>query len=103
MTKIIGRNRNANSEAKTTQFILSDTTSIVISPINSERIFFRVDNESVGRIIYVKLQAASIDNDKKGVRIKETRPFEMLGDNIYTGEISAIADMDGPIIFVTEF
>ncbi len=103
MTKLIGRNRNLNTEAQTTEFTLSDTTSTIISLANDKRIYFRVDNASTGRIVYVKLQAANVDNDKRGVRIKEIDIFEMTGDNIYTGEISAIAEMDEPIIFVTEF
>jgi len=104
MAKKIGRNINTNDTGTISSAItLNATTSTTIQAANSSRIFFRIDNSST-KDVWLKLQAASVDNDKKGIFLKRLGDFwEMPPDNIYTGEISAIAVNDVPEVFATEY
>lgn len=106
--KKIGRNVNTNDEATITDAIeLNDSTSIKIADANPGRIFFYITNNGSSDAVWVKLQAASIDNDKKGIWVEKKEVAEsfwqMPPDNIYTGEICAISDSSNPDIFVTEY
>jgi len=51
----------------------------------------------------LKLQAASVDNNAKGIFIGRDSYWEMPADNIYTGEISAIAVSGTPSVNVTSY
>ena len=104
----IGRTQNTNDEANIPSSItLNATTSTKIADANTRRIFFHVNNNTASDAIWIKLQAASVDNDKKGIYLqKKDLPdgrWQMPPDNIYTGEISAIADSGTPDVFVTEY
>lgn len=103
MVKTIGRNTNRNDTAVLSSAIaLNATTSTTIASADSSRIFASVSNEGP-QTVWIKLQAASVDNDKKGIRLPREGTWEMPMDNIYTGEISAIADTGTPNIFVTDY
>lgn len=56
-----------------------------------------------GDTVWVKLQAASTDNDKKGIRIPAGTTYEFFPELVYTGEISAISDSTSATIYATEF
>ena len=104
----IGRNININDTATVADGItLNATTSTVIAVANADRIFFHVDNNFSDKAVWIKLQAAGVDNDDKGIFLNEKEKgatkWEMPPDNIYTGEISAIADDGNPTIYVTEY
>lgn len=105
--KNIGRNRNVNDEADVPSGItINSTTSTVIAAANPDRISFRVDNNEADKGAWVKLQAASVDNQKKGIWLKGDKTesaYIMDPDNIYTGEISAIGDSDSFDLYVTEY
>jgi len=108
MSQTIGRNRNVNDTATISDAItLNNTTSTVIAVANPNRTFFYVTNNGAADAIWIKLQAASVDNDAKGIWIQKKEVSEsfwqMPDDNIYTGEISAIAESNNPEIFVTEY
>ena len=108
MPKMIGRNQNKNDEASVNEGVALDaTTSVVIAAANPDRIAFHVNNNSAVSGAWVKLQAASIDNDKKGIFLEKSvlgiNQWDMPTDNIYTGEISAIAENGTPSVFVTEY
>lgn len=108
MAQNIGRNINVNDTAVVSAPIaLNTTTSVKISDANTARTVFDVNNNNASHGWWLKLQAAGIDNVKKGIYITNkngSRPFwSMPRDNIYTGEISAIADTDTPEAFVTEY
>lgn len=81
---------------------LNASTSTVIAVANTKRIFFAVSNDS-NQKIWLKLQAAGIDNLKKGIPLGKGGHWEMPIQNIYTGEISAIADVGIPNVSVTEY
>lgn len=109
MIQLIGRNVNTNDTTLVPDgIVLNATTSVKIADANPDRIFFRVDNNFNNMAVWVKLQAASVDDDQKGIFLQALalRGFtiwEMPPDNIYTGEISAIADAGNPEVFVTEY
>ena len=104
MTQIIGRNTNSNDTAILSDVIpLNTITSTVVAAPNPNRIFFSINNNNDLQGVWVKLQAASVDNDQKGIFVGSKSFWEMPSDNIYTGEISAIADVANPDIFTTEY
>jgi len=103
MAKTIGRNTNtADVAALPNAIALNSATSVKIADANSARINFTVSNPS-SQDVWLKFQAAAIDNGKKGIFLFKRTIYEMPTDNIYTGEISAIAVSGGPVVSVTEF
>lgn len=103
MTSKIGRTRNFNDEAELPSGIaLNNLTSVTVTVANSKRMNFTLSNAS-NQQIWVKLQAASVDDDKKGIAILRGGFYEMPTDNIYTGEVSAIAENGSPTVYLTEF
>lgn len=111
MTNLIQRFRNVSTIATISSAIpLSSSNSRKIADANPNRIAFRANIDGImgADSIFIKLQAASIDNDKKGIWIgRQGNVFEigwtMPSDNIYLGEISAIALSGAPDVFVTEY
>ena len=105
-----GRNTNTNDVATIPAgIVLNATTTVIIAAANPDRISFFVDNNSSVKQVWVKLQPASTDNDKKGIFLSArndlggSTQWSMDTDNIYTGEISAIADSGNPIVYITEY
>jgi hypothetical protein len=109
MARKTGRTRNFNEiSAISSAISLNDTTSTTLSVANSERIFWAVSIPTAAGPgltvqIWLKLQSASIDNDKKGINLSSGDYWEMPVDNIYTGEISAIVENGTEDVFITEF
>ena len=111
MTQIIGRNRNTNdTDAISDAITLNSLVSVKIAGANPNRTFIRIDSALSVRACWIKLQAASVDNDKKGILLNSQNPnsnqqiaWEMAFDNIYTGEICAIAESGAPSVHVTEY
>ena len=106
--KTIGRNVNESDIATVAAGVtLNAVTSTTIAVANGVRIFFEVDNNFSDKAVWIKLQAASVDNDKKGFFLNEKEKgatkWRMPTDNIYVGEISAIADSGSPVVYVTEY
>ena len=115
MTIMIGRTSNKNDTATLSDAInINATTSTKIADANDKRTCITICLEcgTGDACIYIKLQAASIDNDKKGIILfrvlsedgsTATLTWEMKADNIYTGEISAIAEAGTHNLYVTEY
>ena len=104
----LGKNRNVHDEAVISDGVeLNNSTIVTIAAANDQRIFFHVNNNSSLQAAWIKLQAASVDDDKKGIillkRLEPNGRWEMPSENIYTGEISAIADNGTPTVYVTEY
>ena len=98
---------NTNTVAVSAFVATNATTAVTIVPANADRIFFRIENLS-NNAIWVKLQASSIDNNKVGIFIDklaqtDQNSWQMPVDNIYTGEISVIAQTGTPVINYTEY
>jgi len=104
MAKNIGRNSNVNDTAVLSSGItLNATTSTTILAADITRIKVIVHNDG-NNDVWIKFQAASVDNDKKGFIItRRTTRDIMDGNDIYTGEISAIAVTDSPTVYVTDY
>ncbi len=108
MAKNVGRNINISDTATLSSAItLNSTTSVKISDsvdisIAPARTVFTVSNPS-SKQIWIKFEAASVDNDKKGIAVYPRTVYEMPIDDVYTGEISAIADSGTPDIYVTQY
>ena len=102
MAKSIGKNRNETNEAIMGLGItLNTSTSTKIIDANDDRLYPSISNNGPGKV-HIKLQAASIDNDKKGEIVQSGQTW-WLPENIYTGEISAIAITGSPVVFPTEY
>lgn len=104
----IGRNINTHDEAYITDPIpLSDLESTEILPANPDRIAVQINNNSSTQAAWIKLQDASVDDDKKGIFLhKKGDPhgeWNMPTDNIYTGPICGIAAVGSPTVYATEY
>jgi len=95
-------NTNDNCNGIPTGISLNASTSTKIADSNANRIFFAVSNPS-NKDIWLKLQIATVDNDKKGIFMPANSYWEMPTDNVYIGEISAIANSGTPDIYTTEY
>ena len=99
----IDRNSNTNDESTLSGAIaLNTSTSTTVVSANTDRINVTISNPSQN-LVWIKFQASGVDNDKKGITLFGRSVFEMTPDNLYTGEISAIADTGTPDIYVTEY
>lgn len=104
MTSVIGRNVNKNDTAFISGPIaVNSSTSTTIVGVNLKRIFLHISNDGDNQDSWIKLQAASVDNDKKGIFLRGRSFWEMQVDNMYTGEICVIGDNAGSNIYVTEY
>lgn len=109
MAKNIGGNINVTDEADVLGAISVDSTTsatLLSAQVNPEvaRVKVVVHNDG-NQALWVKLQAAFIDNDKKGIRVPAGEGAVIIeGSDIYTGEISGIMDSGGARnVFVTWF
>lgn len=103
MTKVIGRNINVNDTAILSSAIaLNASTSVLVQAANTNRIFYAISNPE-NKDIWLKKQSAASDNDKKGIFVPRGGYWEMPADNIYTGEISAIAVSGTPNVYSVEY
>ena len=86
---------------------VTGNSSVKIADANIDRKFFSVCTDGDNQAVWIKLQPASDDNDKKGIwieaKIGAINYWEMLTDNIYTGEISAISNGGNVNVYVTEY
>lgn len=108
MTFNRGRTFNTNDTADVKGGItLNASTSVTIAVANPNRIFFYVDSNFPEKACRIKLQPAAEDNDQKGIFLNEKEKgktwWQMPSDNIYPGEISAIAVDGNPVVYVTEY
>lgn len=80
---------------------LNAVTTVTISAVNLDRTGFYVSNDNP-LDCWIKFQAASVDNLKKGILLPAGSIYEMPPEK-YTGEISAIADVAPLTVFITEY
>lgn len=105
----VERTRNRHDTATVSSAISAGSTSIVLAIANEDRLFFRVNiKNGNGNGVWIKLQAASVDDDKKGIFLLASEDggelsWTMPPDNIYTGEICAIRQSNTTDVYVTEY
>ena len=95
---------NADDALLPDAITLNETTSTILSLADSDRIYVHVCNNDSQKEVWIKLQAASVDNDKKGFFLATKGNADghfVLDSAIYRGEISAIADSGTPNVNVT--
>jgi len=109
MAKLIGKNSNTNDTATLSSGIsVGGTTSTIIlatqAASDQPRIKVIVTNDS-NFDVWIKLQAASVDNDKKGFLVYRNSTVTIMEDSdIYTGEISAINNIAATAtLFITDY
>jgi len=111
MNKIVGKNSNVNPIARLTDPIpVGGTTSVKLLDAQVEgdlpRIKVIATNHS-NVDCWIKFQAATVDNDKKGFLLYANSTMTLMEDgDTYSGEISAIADTGGVVlaqIYLTDF
>ena len=114
MAQSIGRNQNKNDVASVTTVEINDTTATVIVPANPLRIFLviNLDGGTAEEEVFIRFYPAADDDLKRGMVIKRKiigatsindPRVHMEGDNIYTGEISAISESGTFKLHITEF
>lgn len=108
MATIYERQQNlAGTASVNTGVTLNSSTSVKIADANPNRIYFYVTNDGSTEEAWIKLQAAGVDNDKKGIFLNKKAIYRndwgMPVDNVYTGEICAIAEAGTPSVYVTEY
>lgn len=83
---------------------LNQTTSVILRTAGSKFLFWALSNTS-NRDIFIKLQAASVDNVQKGILVQAGGGYwEMPTNNHYTGEISGISIQGtGKDVYLTEY
>jgi len=81
---------------------LNNHTTIKIADANPNRKGLVISNSS-NHGFYVKFQAATVDNDLKGIFIPPTSNYELTSTFIYTGEISGISHESSPTAYVQEW
>lgn len=94
MAKRIGRNRNTVTETSMGTVSVDSITTAVVVGENLERIGLVISNPN-NQSCWIKEQAASVDNDKKGYYVIAGGKFIVPTDNVYTGEVSAIFNSGG--------
>lgn len=103
MVQTIRRTRNENDTSDISSAItLNASTTTTLTVSNTSRTYFIFNNPS-NKDVWLKLQAASVDDDKKGIFVERGDSWIMPPDNIYNGEISAIANVGAPDVFYTEY
>lgn len=114
MTLIRGRNINQNNESVVTTVEINSTTATTLVLPNDKRIALSISLDSGTDNIqaFIRLFPASDNNDKKGDLLTR-RTFgneslfesmwRMMADNVFTGEVSAIAVGSSFNLHITEY
>lgn len=86
-----GQNVNVNGTAvHSDEITVGANLSVPIGNTDKQTIRMIVSNVG-NKDVLVKLQAADVDNDRKGIKIyKNTTVDVILAPNVYVGEVSAI-------------
>ena len=114
MDSLRGRNRNTATEASVTTVEVNENTASVVAVANPARIHITInlDGGTAEEEVFVRFYPAGDDDLKKGLVIKRKiigatsindPRVSMDGDNVYTGEISAISESGTFDVHVTEF
>lgn len=102
MAKIIGRTTNRNDTADIAdEIVVGNALSVTLVEANPTRIYVGISN--LNKDMFIKLQAATEDNDQKGIFVPRGTFYELPTDNMYTGEISGITVVGSTSVHVTEY
>ena len=111
MVRKVGRNVNLSDTAVEAVILLNPVTAtdIIFPAVEARapvvegtnfRCYGLIQNQG-NQAVFIRFRPASADNDKIGIRLA---PGEMMNpitlEAMYTGVVSAIAEADGPSIYV---
>jgi len=107
MAKTIGTNLNFTDISQDDSGVLlnSNTATKIVDAIAlPDQLFtnLTISNPS-SQDVWIKFQAATVDNDKKGKILFKRSTYERPPLDVYHGEISAIAVNGSPTIFVSQY
>lgn len=104
MVANVGQNTNTNDVASLTSGIsVNNSTSTTLLTTTADTIRVVISNEG-NQDTFIKFQAASVDNDKKGFILHKGVTTDVLtAPNMYVGELSAINATGNTTIYVTSF
>ncbi len=103
MGRTTGRNVNSNDAALVKEGVeLNNTNWVKIADANPKRLSFTAAILSNQEILVI-LAPVSAGHVAKGIPVARNFPYKMDTDNVYTGEISALAIVDSPVVYVTEY
>ena len=107
MTMKLESTSNTNDVAVVTSVALNSSTAVTILAADVQRLFFEINNNDGTKDFWIRFYPAATDNIKHGIFITSKTgsrtTFQMKRDNMYTGEISAIAVTDSPTAYITSF
>lgn len=102
MTKRIGGNLTISDEAVEANVSINSTTATTLVEEDEDRTYLEISNPS-NQDVWIKLQAASVDDNKTGIHLPAGERWRMGDNDKYTGEVSAIMDVGGSkLIHTTE-
>jgi hypothetical protein len=102
IVKLINKSVNTNDTATLSDAISVDSlASTTLSSSNVDRIYVGITVR--GKDVWLKLQSAATDDDAKGIYMPKDSFYELPADNMYIGEISAIASSGVASVYVTEY
>ncbi|MBL4860739.1 MAG: hypothetical protein JKX96_07765 [Acinetobacter sp.] len=96
----IKKNTSEGSATISAGISVGDSTSVIILGANANRKFVAIS--ALGANIFLKLQAASVDDDVKGIFVPAGFTYEFPDGFIELGEISAIAESGTATVYPTE-
>lgn len=101
LNDILNSINNIDTATLSSAITLNTTTSTKIADAFPDRRSILISNNS-SQDVWIKFQATTVDNDKKGIFLFKRSVYEM-PKGMYSGEISAISDSGSPEIFITEY
>lgn len=103
MARDIGNRRSTSTSATIDSGTsLNSSTSVKIRDSGTDFLYWSITNDSK-KDVWLKLQAASVDNTKKGILLPKNSMWEMPENILYTGEICAMTDSGSATVYTTEF
>ena len=104
MGQQFGTSRNTTDViAMSDTVALNATTATALAVASRSRIHFEVQNNDASIAIWLKFQAAAVDNDKKGFLLAPGGFWRMPSNNVYSGALSAVSASGTPDVFVLEY
>lgn len=99
--RTVGSNTNVSDEETFATIALNANTTIKVLDANKDRYYISLVAD--GGEVWIKYRPAATDNDKNGVaKLCDGQQFEFPSNQIYVGEISAIAVDGTPNLYATE-
>jgi len=97
MGKVRGGNITTSDIATEGSVSINSATATLFSAVDANRTYLEISNPS-NQAVWIKLQAASVDNVKTGIYLPGGERWVMGDLDKYTGEVSAIMNIGGAVL-----